>query len=92
MLIEELDSTQGNGTGHPGPAGDIGAVEEILPQFLIRDQVGRLMIVFSQFADGSGVSLLRAFPFAIELKGLDHFVVPVLHHDTSPFEMGFGEA
>ena len=60
MLIEELDSTEGNGTGHPGPAGDIGAVEEILPQFLIRDEIRGLMIVFSQFADRSGVGFLGA--------------------------------
>ena len=58
ILIEELDAAEGNGTGHPGPAGDIGAVEEILPQLLIRDQVGGLMIVFSQFAHGSGVRFL----------------------------------
>jgi len=72
MLIEELDSTEGNGTGHPGPSGDIGAVEEILPQFLIRDQVWGLMIVFSQFADGSGVGILGAGREASKLHVLDH--------------------
>jgi hypothetical protein len=37
------------------------------------------------------VSLLGAFPFPLELEGLEHFLVPVSHHDVSPFEMGFGE-
>jgi hypothetical protein len=58
MLIEELDAAEGDGTCYPGPSGDIGAVKEILAQFLIGDQVGGLMIVFSQFADGSGVGFL----------------------------------
>ena len=58
MLIEEFDSTEGNGTGHPGPAGDIGAVEEILPQFLIRDEIRGLVIVFSQFVNCPGIGFL----------------------------------
>jgi hypothetical protein len=58
VFIEELDATEGDSTGDPGPSGHIGAVEEILPQFLLRDQVWGLMIVFSQFADGPGVGFL----------------------------------
>jgi len=53
ILVEELDSTEGDGASHPGPAADIGAVEEIVPQFLIRNQVRGLVIVLSQFANRS---------------------------------------
>jgi hypothetical protein len=60
MLIEELNAAEGNGTGYPGPAGDVGAVEEILPQLLIGDQVRGLMIVFSQLTDGSDVGFLSS--------------------------------
>jgi hypothetical protein len=58
VLIEEFDAAQGDGAGHPGPSGDIGAIEEILPQFLIGDQVWGFMVVFGEFADGPGVGLL----------------------------------
>ena len=58
IFVEELDSTEGNGAGHAGPAADIGAEKEILSQFLIRNQVRGLMIVFSQFTNRSGVGFL----------------------------------
>ena len=79
VLIEELDSTESNGTGHPRPAGDIGAVEEILPQFLIGDQIGGLVIVFSQLADGSGVGFLCARREAAKLHVLDHSFAQSAH-------------
>jgi hypothetical protein len=30
---------------------------------------------------------LRAFPFAVELKGLDRSVIPICLHDASPFSI-----
>jgi hypothetical protein len=79
MLTEEFDSTEGNGTGHPRPTRDIGAVEEILPQFLVRDQVGRLMIMLSEFADGPGVVFLAAGRETPELHVLDHSFAQSAH-------------
>jgi hypothetical protein len=35
---------------------------------------------------------LSALPLAVELKDLDHLLVPVVHHDASPFVSEFGEA
>jgi len=58
VLIEEFDAAQGDGAGHPGPSGDIGAIEEIMPQFFIGDQVWGFMVVFGEFEDGPGVGLL----------------------------------
>jgi len=72
LLIEELDPTQGNGTGHPGPAGDIGAKEEILPKFLFRDPIRGLMVVFSEFPYGSSVGFLGPGREASKLHVLYH--------------------
>ncbi len=36
----------------------MGAVEEVLPEFLFRDQIRRLVAVVRQFADRAGVRLL----------------------------------
>ena len=60
MLIEELDPAQRNGAGHSGPAGDVGAVEEVLTQFLLGDEIRRFVIVLGELADRSGVGLLGA--------------------------------
>jgi len=79
LLVEELDPTEGNGTGHPRPAADIGAEEEILPQFLIRDQVRGFMVVLSELEDRSGVGLLGAGREASKLHILDHTFAQSAH-------------
>ena len=48
-------------------------------EFFFGDLVGTLPAVVDQHAHSAGVSLLRSFPFAIDLKGLDKFFVPVCH-------------
>jgi hypothetical protein len=58
VLVEELDSTEGDCAGHPGPAADIGAVEEVITQFFISNQVRGLVIVFSQFVNCPGIGFL----------------------------------
>jgi hypothetical protein len=58
LLIEELDPAEGDGAGHAGPAAHIGAVEEVLPEFLLGDQVGGLLVVVAQFPNRSDVRLL----------------------------------
>jgi hypothetical protein len=29
--------------------------------------------------------LLRAFSLSVELQGVDHALIPIVHHDSSPF-------
>jgi hypothetical protein len=66
---------------------DVLAVEEIILKFLLGDLIGCFAIELDEHADGASVSLLSPFPFAIELKSLDRFVIPLCLHDTSPFSV-----
>jgi len=61
-------------------------MEEVVLEFLFGDLLRAFAVELREHANGSGVSLLGAFPFTIELEGLEHFLVPVCHHDVSPFE------
>jgi len=72
LLVEELDPTQGDGAGDAGPAAHIGAVEEVQPELLLRDQVGRLRVVVGQFTDRAGIGLLGPGGEAPQLHVLDH--------------------
>ena len=63
------------------------AVEEIVLEFLLGDQIGGFPIELGEHADRAGVGLLSAFSFAVELKGLDGSVIPLCLHDTSPFSV-----
>ena len=92
VLVEEADTAVTDAHGIGRPFAEVLAVKEVVLEFIFGEFLRALTVELREHADRSGVSLLGAFPFTVELKGLDHFVVPVLHHDTSPFEMGFGEA
>jgi len=61
------------------------SVEEIVLEFLLRDQIGGFAAELAEHANGAGVGLLRPFSFSIELKGLDRSIIPFCLHDTSPF-------
>jgi hypothetical protein len=71
--------------GIGSPLIDIFSLKEIILKFLFGDQIRILAIELGEHADRAGISLLGAFPFTVELKGLDRFVIPIGHHDTSPF-------
>jgi len=62
-------------------------MEKIVLEFLFGDLVRGFTVELGKHADGAGVGFLGAFPFAIELQGLDRFVIPIGHHDTSPFSI-----
>jgi hypothetical protein len=63
------------------------AVEEIVLKLFFGNEIGRLVVELDEHAQGPCIGLLRAFPFAVELKGLDHSVIPLCLHDTSPFSL-----
>ena len=62
---------------------DVDDVEEVLAEFFLGDQVGRLVIMFGELADGSGVGLLSPLRESSELKTLDHFLPKFCHSYTS---------
>jgi hypothetical protein len=85
MLEKEAYAAIANPHGIGGPLIDVFPLKEIILKFLFADGIRVFTIELSEHADGAGIGLLGAFPFTIELKSLDRFVIPIGHHDTSPF-------
>jgi len=85
VFIAEAYAAIADAHGIGGPVIVVLAVEEIVLEFLLGDQIGGFAIELGEHADGAGVGLLSPFPFAIELKSLDRSVIPLCLHDTSPF-------
>src|SRR5229473_7580102 len=82
-LKKELDAADGDGHGVAGVMLDVLEVKEVLPQFFLADQVGRLVIVFRQLAHCPDVTLLSAFGQASKLETLDHSLTQFGHGYTS---------
>ena len=85
VFEKEAYATIAYSHGIGGPLIDVFPSEEIILKFLFADGIRSFVIKLGEHADGAGIGLLGAFPFPVELKGLDRFVIPIGHHDTSPF-------
>ena len=59
-------------------------MEEILLEFLLGDEIGGFVVEFGEHAHSTGVGLLGALAFAVQLQGLDQVLIPVFHDHTSP--------
>ena len=64
------------------PVVDVAPPQEVRFEFGLRDLVGRRAVEGAQHPHRSGVGFLRAFPFAVELQGVDGALVPVGHHGS----------
>ncbi len=87
VFEEEANAAIADAHGIGRPMIDVLAVEEIILEFLLGDQIGGFAVELGEHADGAGVGLPSSFPLAVELKGLDRFVIPLCLHDTSPFSI-----
>jgi hypothetical protein len=87
VFEEEANAAIADAHGIGGPVIDVLAVEEIILEFLFSDQIGGFAVELGEHTDGARVGLLSSFPLAVELKGLDRFVIPLCLHDTSPFSI-----
>jgi len=87
VFVEEAYAAIADPHGIGGPVMNVLPVEEIVLEFLLGDQVGRLVVELAEHANGAGVGLLSPFPFAVKLKSLDRSVIPLCLHDTSPFSI-----
>ena len=87
VFEEEADAAIADAHGIGGPVINVLPVEEIVLEFLFRDQSGGFAVELAEHANGAGVGLLSPFSFSIELKGLDRSVIPLCLHDTSPFSV-----
>jgi len=87
VLVEEAYPAIADAHGIGGPVINVLAVEEIVLEFLLGDQVGGFVVELTEHANGASVGLLSPFSFAIELERLDRPVIPLCLHDTSPFRI-----
>jgi hypothetical protein len=87
MLVEEAYAAIADPHGIGRPVVSVFPVEEIILELLLVNEIGRPAVELDEHAQGPCIGLLRAFPFAVELKGLDHSVIPLCLHDTSPFSL-----
>ena len=69
---------------------DVSPVEKIVLQILLGDPIRGFVIELNEHAHGTGVSFLGALAFAVELEGLNGFLVPIFHHGRSPVVKGNG--
>ena len=88
VLIEEAYPAIADPHSIGRPLISVFPVEEIVLKFLLANEIGRLAVELDEHAQGPCIGLLRALPFAVELKGLDHSVIPLCLHDASPFSLG----
>ncbi len=85
MFVEEAYPAIADSHGIGRPVISVFPVEEIVLELLLATEIGRLAVELDEHAQGPCIGLLRAFPFAVELKGLNHSVIPFCLHATSPF-------
>jgi hypothetical protein len=77
----EAAVTDAQGTGRAAIL--VLAVQEVLLKLGLRDLIGRFMVKLAEHAQGTHVGFLSALAQAVELKGIDRFLVPVGHHGVS---------
>jgi hypothetical protein len=85
VFVEEANPAIADPHGIGRPVINVFALEEIVLELLLGDEIGGFAIELGEHTDGAGVGLLSPFPLAIELKSLDRSVIPLCLHDTSPF-------
>ena len=67
VLIEKLDTAQGDGTSAARVMPDVFEIEEVVAQFFLGDAVGGLVAMLRQLADGPDLHLLGPCGQAAEL-------------------------
>ena len=87
LLIIEANPAIADPHGIGRPVVSVFPVEEIILELLLVNEIGRPAVELDEHAQGPCIGLLRAFPFALELKGFNHSVIPLCFHDPSPFSI-----
>ena len=82
--VEKANPAVADAHGLGGPAINIFTLQEILLEFLLRNQIGGFVTELSKHTHRAGVGLLGAFPLSIELQDIDHTLIPIVHHKNSP--------
>ena len=67
FLVEEAYPAITDAHGLGGPVIDVFAVEKVVLEFLLRDQIGGFVVELRKHAHRAGVGLLGALPLSVEL-------------------------
>jgi hypothetical protein len=70
---EELDAAITDAHGCRTPAGDVLPEDEILEQFILRDEIGAFVVMYDQLTHGAKIGFPRHFSHAAHLHGFVHF-------------------
>lgn len=89
--VEKANPAVANAHGLGRPVIDVFSVEEVLLEFGFRNQIRGFVIELREHAHRARVRLLSSFSFPIELQNIDHPVIPIIHHKSSPFVRNLGE-
>ena len=66
--VEEANAAVADAHGLGRPAVDVFAVQEVLLELGLRDQIGGFVVELREHADRAGVGFLGGFSFPIELQ------------------------
>ena len=77
---KEFDAAVADAHGGGGPFVDVFAMQEIILQFLLADQIRSLVVKFGKHPYGSGVAMLGALTHPGKLQGSHGLLVIVFHH------------
>ena len=82
---EEMADAAGADAHRGGrPAIDVFALKKVLSKLLLSDEIGGRVVALAEHTQGPHIGLLGALAEAVELQGIDRFLVPVGHHGVSP--------
>jgi len=70
---EELDAGITDAHGSGTPSGNVLSVDEVVEQFVFRDEIGTFVVMFDQLTHGAQIRLSRSLTHAVDLHGFIHF-------------------
>jgi hypothetical protein len=87
IALQDIDVIKANAAvadahGLGRPVIDVFALEEVLLELGLRNQIRGFVIELREHAHRAGIGLLGSFSFPIELQSIDHPLVPIVHKDS----------
>jgi hypothetical protein len=77
--IEKANAAVADAQGLGSPAVDVFALQEVLLEFGIGDEIGSFVVELTEQTDRAGVGFLSGFSFPIELQSRHHALIPIVH-------------
>jgi hypothetical protein len=80
--VEEADAAVADAQGFRRPAVDVFAVQEVLLEFGLRDEIGGFVVELTEHTDRASVGFLSGFSFPVELQSGNHALIPIVHKNS----------